>query len=218
MVLVAVFVALITAGAFITIPFPVVPLTMQIVATTLAGLLLGPLYGGLAIALYVFIGLIGIPVFAKGGGFTYVLQPSFGYVLGMLVGAVVSGLIVQYGKKRSYWVYVLASIVNMLIIYLVGVPYYYLISTFYIGNSVTAKFLFVNMFLMLALPDVLKCSLTALLAKKLSNILKLEQVSIVTNADGMAGFDDNELTAETVKSVEENDSIADDIFVDNIEE
>ena len=68
----AVFVVLMVVAAKISIPFYPVALTFQTVVAVLAGLLLGPKYGSAAMAVYVFIGLIGLPVFTSGGGFVYV--------------------------------------------------------------------------------------------------------------------------------------------------
>ena len=65
--------------SFIRIPVPLVPFTLQITFTTLAGLLLGSKKGAISVAVYVLMGLIGIPVFTQGGGFSYVLKPSFGF-------------------------------------------------------------------------------------------------------------------------------------------
>jgi hypothetical protein len=61
MVYLALFTALITVGAFIRIPVPVCPFTLQLFFTTLAGLLLGSRRGAAAIAVYVALGLAGIP-------------------------------------------------------------------------------------------------------------------------------------------------------------
>ena len=66
---VALFTALTAIGAFIKIPIPYIPFTLQILAVYLAGALLGPRLGMLSQLCYVLIGLIGVPVFAEGGGF-----------------------------------------------------------------------------------------------------------------------------------------------------
>ena len=79
LILCALFTALSAIGAFIRIPVPLVPFTLQITFTTLAGLLLGSKKGAISVAVYVLMGLIGIPVFTQGGGFSYVLKPSFGF-------------------------------------------------------------------------------------------------------------------------------------------
>ena len=77
LILCALFTALSAIGAFIRIPVPLVPFTLQITFTTLAGLLLGSKKGAISVAVYVLMGLIGIPVFTQGGGFSYVLKPMF---------------------------------------------------------------------------------------------------------------------------------------------
>lgn len=84
MVLCAMFVSLISAGAWIRIPVPVVPFTLQFLFTTLAGLLLGGERGAMAVGIYMIMGLLGLPVFAEGGGPGYLLRPSFGYLISKL--------------------------------------------------------------------------------------------------------------------------------------
>ena len=66
----ALFTALIAVGAFIRVPVPVVPFTLQYLFTMLAGLLLGPRLGTIAVGTYVLLGLVGVPIFAQGGGFS----------------------------------------------------------------------------------------------------------------------------------------------------
>ena len=58
LVLCAMFVALIAVGAFIKVPVPVVPFTLQFLFTMLAGLLLGPVNGALAVVVYIVLGLV----------------------------------------------------------------------------------------------------------------------------------------------------------------
>lgn len=74
----ALFTALIAVGAFIKIPIPVVPFTLQYLFTMLAGILLG----SLSVLAYMILGLIGLPIFSEGGGIGYVFKPSFGYIIG----------------------------------------------------------------------------------------------------------------------------------------
>ena len=81
-ILCAIFTALIAIGAFIRIPVPVVPFTLQFLFTTLAGVLLGSRLGATSVILYIVLGLLGVPVFAEGGGPGYILKPSFGYLPG----------------------------------------------------------------------------------------------------------------------------------------
>jgi biotin transport system substrate-specific component len=89
------FAALLCAGAYISIPLPIspAPLTLDNFFAILGGLLLGPLWGGAASAIYLSIGLLGFPVFSGGrGGITHLLGPTGGYLLGYVVGAALAGM------------------------------------------------------------------------------------------------------------------------------
>lgn len=99
MVMCGLFVALIALGAFIKIPLPLVPVTLQVFFTMMAGLLLGPRLGALSVIGYLVLGLAGLPIFTMGGGPSYVLQPTFGYLIGFALGAFVTGKI-AYGVER----------------------------------------------------------------------------------------------------------------------
>ena len=91
LVFVSLFIALITVGTFIRIPVGTDVYTLQFLFTLMAGLVLGARLGALAVGTYVLMGLLGIPVFASGGGPAYVLQPTFGYLVGFIVQAYVCG-------------------------------------------------------------------------------------------------------------------------------
>ena len=102
MILVALFTALTAIGAFIKIPIGVVPINLQFLFTALAGIMLGSRLGCISQLVYVVLGLIGIPVFTAGGGIGYVFKPTFGYLLGYIIGAYVIGKIAEESKRPSY--------------------------------------------------------------------------------------------------------------------
>ena len=89
----ALFTALIAVGAFIHIPIPILPFTLQTMFTLLAGSLLGAKLGSMSVLVYIALGLMGFPVFAQGGGIAYVLKPSFGYIIGFFFATYVTGTI-----------------------------------------------------------------------------------------------------------------------------
>ena len=102
-ILVALFAALTAAGAFIKIPIPYVPFTLQFLFCALAGILLGAKLGGLSQISYVAMGLIGIPVFTEGGGPAYIFQPTFGYLIGFIMGSYVIGKITETMDLLTFW-------------------------------------------------------------------------------------------------------------------
>ena len=71
----ALFAALIAVGAFIKIDIPLpmytMHFTLQWFFVLMAGFLLGPKLAAVSVIVYLCIGLIGVPVFAAGGGHTY---------------------------------------------------------------------------------------------------------------------------------------------------
>ena len=99
LIFISFFIALTTAGAFIRIPLPFLNVTFQMLFALLAGIILGPSRGTIAMAAYMFIGLAGLPVFSSGGGPAYVLQPSFGFILGFIPGALIAGTV--YGRMTA---------------------------------------------------------------------------------------------------------------------
>ena len=84
MLLSALFAALTAVGAFIRLPAGPTSITLQIFFSALAGILLGVKWGAVSQLLYVGLGLLGLPVFTMGGGLSYLLQPSFGFLLGLI--------------------------------------------------------------------------------------------------------------------------------------
>jgi len=124
--LVALFAALSGIGGFIRIPLPFVPLTLQTLMVMLSGLVLGGRLAALSQLVYILVGLMGIPVFAHGGGPGYVLQPTFGYLIGFICGAYIIGRLTEKKKslKRSFLVF--ALLMGTLLIYIPGVSVLYL--------------------------------------------------------------------------------------------
>jgi biotin transport system substrate-specific component len=92
--LVATGVGILTASAWLSVPFYPVPMTMQTLAVLLVGGLLGPRLGVTAVAGYLALGLVGAPVFHGGmGGPAVLAGPTGGYLLGFLPAAFLMGLV-----------------------------------------------------------------------------------------------------------------------------
>ena len=159
-------------GAFIRIPVPVVPFTLQFLFTMLAGLLLGGKLGALTVCIYIVMGLMGLPVFAEGSGPAYVLKPSFGYIIGFAVAAYVTGAIANKVSRPSYKRLFAAVFIGLAIVYLCGMVYYYLMSNFYLGTPIGLWPLFLYCFLLAVPGDICLCILSAVLGKRLIPVLK----------------------------------------------
>ncbi len=168
----ALFTTLTVAGAFIKIPVPVVPFTLQFLFTMLSGLLLGSKKGAASVGVYVLLGLVGVPVFAEGGGFWYILKPSFGYLIGFIIAAYVTGKITENMKKLVAWKILAANFIGLLIVYGVGMVYYYIICNYVIDTPLGIWPLFLYCFILAVPGDICLCILAAFIAKRVKPVLR----------------------------------------------
>jgi biotin transport system substrate-specific component len=124
---IAIFAAIIAALTFpgaIPLGFGV-PITLQTLGVMLAGVVLGGYRGALAVALYVVLGLVGLPIFAEHtSGFAALAGPSAGFLIGFIPGAFVTGLIAHAKSgKFSLVRTVLGSIIGgIAVVYAIGIP------------------------------------------------------------------------------------------------
>jgi len=128
----AVLIAALTAVlAQLSVPYPFspAPISFQVIGVYLAGLLLGPLWGGFTFALYLVVGAVGVPVFANGGsGLAYLAGPTGGFIVSYVLAAVLIGAVVHRRvtprplSEVSVAVQTGALFAGLVVIYLVGAP------------------------------------------------------------------------------------------------
>lgn len=103
--LIAVFAGVI-AGLTLAPAIPVgplgVPITLQTLGVALAGMILGPWRGSLAVLLYLVLGFAGLPIFAQGsGGLGVLARPSIGFLLAFPISALLVGLVARAVLRRA---------------------------------------------------------------------------------------------------------------------
>lgn len=130
----ALFAALTAVAAFLRVPLGPVAVTPQFLITAMAGVMLGAKWGAVSQALYVVLGLVGLPLFTMGGGLGYVLQPTFGFLLGLIAAAAVIGGITK-GSASPRRI-LLASLTGLAVLYIIGLPYMALILNGYLHQSI----------------------------------------------------------------------------------
>jgi biotin transport system substrate-specific component len=143
-------VALIVLGALviflsaqISIPVPgsPVPITGQTFGVLLVGGALGFRRGLASVALYVLIGLIGLPFFAEGkGGVTVILGASGGYLVGFLLAGALVGRLAELGWDRRILGALGAMAIGNLVIYLVGVPWLMAVAHYDLATGIAKGF------------------------------------------------------------------------------
>lgn len=172
MTLCALFTTLIAVGAFIKIPIPVVPFTLQFLFTMLAGLLLGGRLGALSVGLYAVLGLAGLPIFTEGGGLWYLVKPTFGYILGFILAAYVTGVCLEKSRDRSFMGILRLNLCGLVIVYAMGMIYYYVICNFVIHTPIGIWPLVLYCFILAVPGDIALCFLAAALAKRLRPMIR----------------------------------------------
>lgn len=168
MAVASLFASLTALGAFIAIPAGPVMITLQTFIVILAGILLGPKIGALSQIIYIFIGLVGIPVFSGfTGGIQSVLKPSFGFLIGFIFAAYAVGKLLYTKDNFSFKCVFLSSLFGGAIIYIFGLPYMYFILNV-IMNLNLSLMAIIKIGCLIFLPgDIVKSILAALLGYKL---------------------------------------------------
>lgn len=163
--LVALFSALIAVGAFIKIPFLIVPITLQTLFVILSALVLDRKLAVLSVIVYLMIGLAGFPVFAKGGGINYIFSPTFGYLVAFIFATY---FIASFKEKNLY----IITFIGMLIIYALGMMYFVFIQYIFSGKVYSISYLLYNLFLVFLPGDILSCVVAIIGYRKILKIKK----------------------------------------------
>lgn len=180
MILIAMFTSLMAIGAFIRIDTPLVPITLQFAFAAYAGVILGAKKGMLSLALYLMIGLMGFPVFTRGGGPFYVLEPTFGYLIGMTMAAFVIGKLTESidfsNTIRSLSRLTVALAAGLVIVYVTGMFYLQFIMNTVLKTPMDIPAAFAAGVLPFIAADVITGAVVVVSAVKIMPVLKFERL------------------------------------------
>ncbi|MBD3208694.1 MAG: biotin transporter BioY [Candidatus Nealsonbacteria bacterium] len=107
-------------SAHIKIELGPVPITLQTLVVMISPVLLGKERGFLSQAVYLLGGLWGLPWFSRGGGVSYIISPTFGYLLGFIPASFFIGSWIEKQKTTKIKNIILIMGVGNLIIYITG--------------------------------------------------------------------------------------------------
>ncbi len=167
---IAMFTAVIAVCAWISIPFPI-PLTMQTFGVMLTAGLLGGKNASVAMAVYIALGAVGLPVFAGfSGGIGHLAGASGGFIIGMLFMTLTVWLC-QHLSGRKKAVLLLSMIAGLLICYIFGTVWFVL---FYIKGTGLKDFLSAALTCVVpyVIPDGIKTALAFYTCLKIQKIKK----------------------------------------------
>lgn len=170
------FAALIAIGAFVKVVIPAgadtINFTLQWFFVLLAAFLLGSKRAFLSVGVYLAIGLLGVPVFARGGGPAYIIRPTFGFLLGFAAAAFVAGKICEVRRTLRPSVLAAASFAAYLLYYGAGMIYFYLIMRFVASQPVGWGAVFMVYCMPTMFPDIILCVLAAAAARRLRPVVR----------------------------------------------
>ena len=115
--------ALTELSAQIIVPLQPVPFTMQTFAVLLVGTAMGPMRGAISMALYMVLGLVGLPVFAGLSSGNALLLPTGGYLVGFVLAAALVGWLAQVEWDRKFLKAIVTFTAGSVVIYAVGAPW-----------------------------------------------------------------------------------------------
>ncbi len=167
MVYASMFGAMTAVGAWLIIPFPLVPITLQTLFLNLAAALLGSYLGALSQIIYISLGIIGLPVFAGGkAGFGVLMGPTGGYLAGFIAGAYLMGKLVEK-KERPGFLWIASSMLaGLVVIYAFGVAQLMMVAQLSLQKAVAVGVL-------PPLPgDIIKVAAAALITLKVRDKIK----------------------------------------------
>lgn len=164
------FTALICLLSLIKLPVFPVPVSLAFFAVNTIVLISDLKVSFISVLLYVILGLCGLPVFSQGGGIGYVLNISFGYLLGFLVAPFTSFLAKKVFKTKSY--NMILGIINIFTVYTFGCLYAWVLSYIYLKTKMDIKYL-ITYFVLIFIPtDMIFCYLSSKIAERLKRIVK----------------------------------------------
>jgi biotin transport system substrate-specific component len=154
--------ALTAVGAYIMIPVPPVPITMQTFFVILAGALLGGYLGAMSQVVYILLGVIGLPVFTGGkAGIGVFIGPTGGYLIGFVVGAFIIGKLTSLKRDPGLLWLISSMTAGMAVLYTLGI-----IQLMLVGKLSFIKAISVG--LLPPLPgDIIKIVVAALICRKI---------------------------------------------------
>ncbi|MBQ4104616.1 MAG: biotin transporter BioY [Clostridia bacterium] len=170
-VLISLFSAIIVVCSFITIP-SAIPFTLQTFAVFLCLNILGAKKGIISILIYIFIGVVGLPVFSGfNGGIGALLNVTGGYIVGFIFSALIFWVITSvFNKKSRKIINLIASFMGLIVCYIFGTLWYILL---FIKNGEAINFIsaFTICVLPFIIPDILKIVLSVALSEKINKFI-----------------------------------------------
>ena len=171
MAYVGIFAAIIAVCSWISIPLTI-PVTLQTMAVCITAGLLGAKRGTLTVIVYLFIGLVGVPVFSNfSAGVGQLMGPTGGYLIGFIFTALIIGAAAELlGDKL--WVYVISMLVGIAVLYAFGTAWFIIVYNRANADAVTVSGALAMCVVPFIIPDLIKITLATFFCTALKKHIK----------------------------------------------
>ena len=116
---------LLTISSKLQIPLAPVPVTFQTLVVLIMSMMIGWRAAGFATVLYIFEGtVLGLPVFASGGGLAYLMGPTGGFLIGFVFASIIMGFLSEIGWDKSIILTFITMLLGTLVIYFFGILWF----------------------------------------------------------------------------------------------
>lgn len=159
-ILIAMFATVLAVMSQLSIPLPIgVPVTLQTFAVAFIGVVLGYKRGLAAYFVWLFLGVVGLPVFAQlHSGVGTVLGMTGGFIIGFFFLVLLSGLF----QKKSYALRIPAMLLGLILTHILGILQFAFLMHFTLQKT----------FLLVSLPYILKDIISVVVALYVGDVLK----------------------------------------------
>lgn len=172
LVFISLFTALTIVSSMLHFTLGPIPFSLQIVTVFIVAHLFSVKIAFWSQALYVVMGLLGLPIFASGGGLFYVMKPTFGFLIGFVVAALVMAILKQKWTQRNFVTTFLINLAGTVVIYVFGCVYFYFIMNFVLHTPISASQTFSGIVLLSGPGDIILGAVSAVLILRLEKVMK----------------------------------------------
>ena len=159
------FTALLCIIAPVAVPVGAVPVTLSVFAVILSGIVLGTKKSAVSVCVYIFLGLVGLPVFSFGrAGMPVIFGPTGGFVWSYVLMALTAGFFSNLQRSKKHFAYT-GSISARAVCYICGTAQFMVLTNSGIYEALTVC---VYPFVIF---DVLKCISATWLGTKIKKNL-----------------------------------------------
>ncbi len=169
---IALSVAIISLSALISVPVFTIPVTLQTFSVTCIALLLGPIKSTIAVAIYILLGLVGVPVFSGfSSGIPALLGPTGGYIFGFLLLSSLSGVPTLFHLKSEFMRYFLGiffMLLGLACCYAFGTVWFMYVYTVRLDKTISLSSALTLCVVPYIIPDLMKLLLAYFVASRRS--------------------------------------------------